>query len=125
MKLRLLLLVVVILACSSLPLAGQSGRDNVIECRALEAHNGANPAVTVVVFHQRNKVDQERLASMLQGLASENVELQVAHRKWTAVNVFRLKSCFGRGLLVLPASTAAMNDGATFFLRFSPSQTKQ
>jgi hypothetical protein len=72
------------------------------------------------VFHQRDKADQTRLAALLQHLADESVELQTGDGKWANATVVRLKSCFGRGLLLLPADAPPMKDGSTFLLRFSP-----
>lgn len=103
------------------PARQASATGAVIECRALESHKSSHPTVDVVVFHQSRKEDQERLGSMLRGLAGENVELQTGGEKWIQVSVFRLKSCFGRGLLVLLADAPPMQDGATFLLRFSSS----
>jgi hypothetical protein len=50
---------------------------NIMNCRALEAHASALPAVTVVVFHQRDKQDQERLGTLLRQNNGASVELQV------------------------------------------------
>jgi len=95
-----------------------------ITCRVLEAHASASPAVTAVVFHQQNRNDQERLASLLRAHSGEQVEIDAGDGKWKSATLFRLKSCFGRGLLLLPADTPTMKDGATFLLRFQPGGKK-
>jgi len=91
-----------------------------IACRALEVHASANPSVTVVVFHQQDKNDQERLASLLRAHSGDRMEIDTGDGRWNGATVFRLKSCFGRGLLLLPPDAPMMNDGATFLLRFQP-----
>jgi len=53
-----------------------SGDTSSIACRALEVHASANPAAIVVVFHQRDKEDQARLASALRQHSGESVEIQ-------------------------------------------------
>jgi len=95
-----------------------------ITCRVLEAHTSAHPAVIAVVFHQRDKQDQAQMGSLLESLASENVEMQTGDGNWTDVTVVRLKSCFGRGLLLLPGDAPPLKERATFVLRFSPVSEK-
>jgi len=100
------------------------GEANAIACRVLEAHASANPAVTVIVFHQQHKEDAARLGALLESHSGESAEIQVGDAAWTAVTIFRLKSCFGRGLMVLTPSAPEMKDGATFLLRFRASGGK-
>jgi hypothetical protein len=95
-----------------------------IECRALEVHTSATPAATAVVFHQERKDDQERLAEILRAHSGETVEVQLRDAAWTGATMFRLKSCFGRGLLLLPMEAPAMKDGSTFRLRLSSAAGK-
>ena len=97
---------------------------NTIPCRVLEAHASTTPAVVAVVFHQRNVSDQARLASTLRQHSGEGVAIQTGDGKWMSATVFRLKSCFGRGLLLLPADLPTMKDGATFVLKFSSRSDK-
>src|SRR5208282_1122039 len=106
--------------CASLVAATGQTDTGIVACRVLEAHASTHPAVIAVVFHQRDKADQTRLAALLQHLADESVELQTGDGKWANATVVRLKSCFGRGLLLLPADAPPMKDGSTFLLRFSP-----
>lgn len=122
MQTRLVVLLASLSICTFLAEARQApASDNgVVTCRVLEAHASTHPAVVAVVFHQRDKADQARLASLLQNLSAENVELQTPEGKWMNATVARLKSCFGRGLLLLPADAPPLKDGSTFTLRFSP-----
>jgi hypothetical protein len=102
----------------------ESGEASPIACRVLEAHTSASPAVTVIVFHQQHKEDAPRLGALLGSHSGEGAEIQVGDAPWAGVTIFRLKSCFGRGLMVLPASAPAMKDGSTFLLRFPASSAK-
>jgi len=92
---------------------------NIIDCRALEAHSSASPSVIAVVFHQRDKQDQPRFASLLKQNASATVFIQVGNSPWTNATLFRLKSCFGRGLLLLSSGSLAIKDGDAFRVKFS------
>jgi hypothetical protein len=116
---------VAILCPMMLGVAGQSEGANTgtIACRVLEAHANVNPPVAVVVFHQQNKADQEQLATLLREYSGESVEIQVGDGKWISATMFLLKSCFGRGMLLLPPE-ATMKDGATFLMRIVPDDLK-
>lgn len=92
--------------------------DSTIECRVIEAHLGAHPAVLAVVFHQAEKADQPRLALLLLQHSGEEANVRIGADTHAAGTVFRLKSCFGRGLLLLPADTPPLKDRATFVLEF-------
>ncbi len=101
-----------------------SAETGVIACRVMEAHTSANPATTVIVFHQQHKEDGPRLAAVLESHSGEQMEIQAGGAVWMAVTVFRLKTCFGRGLMVLPPGAPEIKDGATFLLRIPGSVGK-
>jgi len=90
-----------------------------VACRALEVHTSERPAVTVAVFHQRDKQDQPRLSALLQKNSGASVMVQIGDGAWQHAMVVRLKSCFGRGLLILPPGEPAPKDGETFLLKFA------
>ena len=92
----------------------------VVACRVLETHSSHDPSVSVVLFHQRDKADASRLQSLLRKVAEGGaVEFQVGDAgEWHATTVARMKSCFGRGLLIVPGGTAGLEKGGTFLLRF-------
>ncbi|HYN15609.1 MAG TPA: hypothetical protein VES66_07460 [Terriglobales bacterium] len=89
-----------------------------IACRALEAHTDDDLKVTVVVFHQRDEAQRSRLATLLRGHSGAMVEVQASDGVWRRARLLRLKSCFGRGLLLVPA--APFSDRAEFLLRLPP-----
>jgi len=95
-----------------------AAQPGVVDCRVLETHTGSAPAVLVVIFHQNKKQDQPRLAELLKQHSGSSAEVQVGTGAWTKVNVFRLRTAFGRGMLLLPAGSMALKDGDTFHIRF-------
>jgi len=118
--LRFAILSATIVLCVASPgLARQteSADRRVIACRVMEAHTSANPEATVIVFHQQKKEDQERLGDLLRMHSGESVEIRSGETAWTSATIFRLRSCFGRGLMVLPPGGLALKDGSTFELR--------
>ncbi len=126
LKARIAVLCFVLAACvpaiaALRPAAQQNSPSNAgaIECRVLEAHISATPPVLLVIFHQRDKKDQPHLAELLKEKTGSMADVQVGDSPWTNATVFRLKSSFGRGLLVLPAGVLEMKSGGTFRIRFS------
>jgi hypothetical protein len=99
----------------SAPAAGSE----VIACRVLEAHTSRRTETTVAVFHQKDDKDRARLAGFLRKQPEMSVEFQTADGAWHPATVFRLKSCFGRGLLIFAAGTAQLGTGDTFLLKLS------
>jgi len=87
-----------------------------IACRALEAHTDDELKIAVVVFHQRDEAQRSQLATLLRGHSGETVEVQAGDGTWRRARLLRLKSCFGRGLLILPAP-APFPERAEFVLR--------
>lgn len=87
-----------------------------IACRALEAHTDDALKVTVVVFHQRDEAQRTLLAALLREHSGEMVEVQAGDGGWRRARLVRLKSCFGRGLLML-AAPAPFADRGEFALR--------
>lgn len=92
---------------------------NTVACRVLESHAAGQPAVVAVVFHQLEKQDASRLGALLAQNSGTTVEIQVGEAgARLRAQVFRLKSCFGRGLLLLPADATAPKDGESFTVSF-------
>ena len=99
--------------------ANSATTSNTVACSVLEMHLVTQPAVTVVVFHQRDKADQARLGELLRRRSESSVEFQTTDGAWHSATVLRLKSCFGRGLLIFPAGTAHLEEKGSFLLKFS------
>jgi len=96
--------------------AGAAPDAGTIACRALEAHTDDELKVTVVVFHQGGEAQRAPLAALLREHSGAMVEVQSGDGAWRRARLVRLKSCFGRGLLMLPAP-APFSERAEFVLR--------
>jgi len=90
-----------------------------IACRVLEAHSDDALKVSVVVFHQRDEGQRSQLAELLREHSGTMVEVQAGQGSWQRARLARLKSCFGRGLLML-RGTAHFSEHAEFVLRLPP-----
>ncbi len=98
----------------------QAPSDMAIACRVLEVHTSPQQQITVVVFHQQDQKDGARLGALLRRHSEASVEFQTADGAWHPATVMRLKSCFGRGLLLFPSSVTQLTGGAGFILQFPP-----
>jgi hypothetical protein len=114
--------IAVFMACASLTARhsfahaiSQAGSSGAIACRVLEIHETANSVL--VIFHQRDVQDRDALGKFLQAHTDGAAQFQSMDGAWHDATVFRIKSCFGRGLLVFPAGAAKINDKDTFALR--------
>lgn len=96
----------------------------VVECRVLEAHASAAPAALVVIFHQQEKKDQPRLAALIKANSGSEANIQIGGAAWIEVPIFRLRTCFGRGMMILSPGEAALKDGDTFRIRFAKAAPK-
>ena len=91
---------------------------NVIACKILEVHANKEPGVVLVIFHQRDKKDQPRFAALLKQSTGGAIQIRPTGAQWQSAQVVRLKSCFGRGLLILPAGTTALKERADLLVKF-------
>lgn len=98
----------------------RAAAEETVTCRVLEVHTLKGPGFTVAVFHQRDEKDRERLGSLLRQHPEAAAEIQTTDGTWHTVTVLRLKSCFGRGLLLLPSGTAQLPEKSEFLLKFPP-----
>jgi len=109
----------IVLAARVLPARAtpQAAPSETIACRILEVHAATN--FSVVIFHQRDKQDREKLADFLQTHSDAAVQFQKADGAWHDATLIRLKSCFGRGLLAFPAGAATLAEKDAFTLRLA------
>ncbi|HEY6293466.1 MAG TPA: hypothetical protein VI455_18085 [Terriglobia bacterium] len=70
-----------------------------------------------MIFHQADSSDRDQLGAFLKEHDASSVQFQTPQGSWQEATVFRLKTCFGRGLLVFPAGRAALAEGDRFLLR--------
>jgi hypothetical protein len=106
------------------PLAGAQGTkkeiaDGTITCRAMEVFEAQKIGVMAVIFHQRDKADGPRLGELLKVHSGEDVEFETADGQRHTATVARVKSCFGRGLLLFATKEARLSANDDFVLHFS------
>ncbi len=89
-----------------------------IACRVMEVFEAEPPGATVVIFHQRDKADGPRLGELLLAHTGQEAEFAIDAAKARRAKVFRVRSCFGRGLLVFASGEATLAAGDDFVLRF-------
>jgi hypothetical protein len=87
-----------------------------IACRTLETHADDEMKVTAILFHQRDEASRQQVASFLREHSDQAVEVQTADGAWRRARLARLKSCFGRGLLLM-ATPAPLSQRGEFLLR--------
>lgn len=87
-----------------------------VECRVMEVfvaeHIGA-----AAIFHQRDKVDGPRLGELLLTHSGQEVEFETRDSRRHRATIFRVKSCFGRGLLLFAPGEAKLAEKDDFVLR--------
>ncbi len=88
-----------------------------IACRVLEVHTSERERVTLVLFHQSEKSDGPRLGALLRTHDGEPVEFEAGDGRAHPATLFRLGSCFGRGLLVFPAGSVQVSKNEQFRLK--------
>ena len=88
-----------------------------ITCSVMEAFEERRLGVRAIVFHQRDKADGPRLGSLLLTHSGEEMELETTGGQRYRATVFRVKSCFGRGLAMVPTSKLKLGENDEFTLR--------
>ena len=89
-----------------------------ITCSVLEAHMNPDLGISAAVFHQRNKDEAARFSVLLKEHTDAPVEFQTNDGTWHKGSVARLKSSFGRGLLLFASSSAQLKEKDIFVLKF-------
>lgn len=95
-----------------------------IECRAIEVHSDPVSHAMLVVFHHAADSGRLPLAAFLRDHpgATVDAEFNGGQQPPRRGTVFRLKSCFGRGLLLF-SSILPIQEGSVFRLRLSELQS--
>ena len=88
-----------------------------IICSVMEAFEEKRLGVCAIVFHQRDKADGPRLGSLLLTHSGREMELETNSGQHFRATVFRVKSCFGRGLAMVPTSKLKLGENDEFTLR--------
>jgi len=127
LKLALLLFVLTqhIARAQSTNQGSRSATSTVVACRIMEVHANKEPGVVLVIFHQRDKVDQPRFAALLKQSTGGTIQIRPAGTQWQNATVIRLKSCFGRGMLILPAGTTNLRERSDLLVKFPDTKAPQ
>jgi hypothetical protein len=99
--------------------AQKTGGKETINCRAMEVFVAKPIGTTAVIFHQRDKADGPRLGEQLLAHSGEEVEFETADGKRHPATVGRVKSCFGRGLLLFASKEAKLAAKGDFVIHFA------
>ncbi len=96
-----------------------------ISCRVMESKTSSTLDVELVLFHQAESASRDQLGAFLENHDGTSIEFEAAGGEWQPATVFRLKSCFGRGLLAFHATRARLAPGQTFLIRASGRSQEQ
>lgn len=98
--------------------AGSPEADSII-CTVLEVHASAQLGTTIAIIHQQSKPEQAKFASLLAQADGGSVQIQAKGGQWVSASIVRLRSCFGRGLLLFPSSALKLTDRDVLNVKFS------
>jgi len=88
-----------------------------ILCSVMEAFEEGRLGVRAIVFQQHDKADGPRLGALLLAHSGEEMELETTGGRRYRATVFRVKSAFGRGLVLVPTSKLRLGEHDKFTLR--------
>jgi len=83
----------------------------------IETKTASALGVGLVIFHHAESTSREQVGAFLEEHDGASVEFETVSGEWQPATVFRLKSCFGRGLLVFAETRARMARSQTFLIR--------
>ncbi len=83
----------------------------------MESFEEQKLGMRAIVFHQRDKADGPRLGDLLLKHSGEEMELEASGGSRYRATVFRVKSCFGRGLAIIPTDRLKLGENDQFTLR--------
>lgn len=87
-----------------------------IICSVMEAFEEGRLGVRAIIFHQRDKADGPRLGALLLTHSGKEMVLETTGGRRYRATVFRVKSCFGRGLVLVPTSKLKLGEHDEFTL---------
>lgn len=106
------------LATGAQAASASSQAGETVSCRVLETWSVKKLGVAMAIFHQARKEDGPKLGEMLLQRDGATAEFQTPDGQWYAATVFRVKTCFGRGMLVFPAASASLTAHEVIPIRF-------
>ena len=118
MKIRFVVCLWLSLSLVPAVFAQEGATQETIECRVMEVFLGKQLGTTAVILHQLDKADGPRLSELLKAHSGAEVEFETRDGRRHRGTVMRMKSCFGRGLLLFAATEAKLAEKDDFVLRF-------
>lgn len=100
------------------PSQPEKAEPETVNCRTMEVFVAEWPGASVVIFHQRDKAAGPKLGELLKKYTGQEVEFETGDGKRHRATVERIKSCFGRGLLIFASDEANLGVKEEFILRF-------
>jgi len=99
---------------------GTKAEGKAITCRIMESFDDQGLGVRAIIFHQRDKADGPRLGSALLAHSGKEMEIETAKGQHFRVTVFRVRSAFGRGLILFPLGRINLREQDEFALHIPP-----
>jgi hypothetical protein len=99
------------------PQAPSNPGNRPIICSVMESFEEQKLGTRAIVFHQRDKVDGPRLGDLLLKHSGEEMELEARDGRRYRATIYRVKSCFGRGLAIIPTNRLKLSETDEFTLR--------
>lgn len=96
--------------------AATKATNGALMCSVMEAFEEGKLGMRAIIFHQRDKADGPRLGSLLLAHSGEEMVLETTGGRRYRATVFRMKSCFGRGLVLVPSSKLKLGEKDEFAL---------
>jgi len=85
----------------------------------MEVFTAANQGVSAIIFHQRDKADGLKLGELLRSYSGHDLEFETKDGRKHQATIYRVKSCFGRGLMIIAADDVHLEPQDEFALRFA------
>jgi hypothetical protein len=98
---------------------GKEPLEVTIPCRVLETMLSRTLQIRLAIFHYRDTADRERLGKILREDDGDQIQFQSSDGTWHSATMFRVRTCFGRGVLVFRASEARLAAKQGFLLRIA------
>ena len=105
-----------LLLCSAAQAPKLPGADGAIACTVMEVFEDGKLGVRAIIFHQRDKANGPQLGALLLADSGKAMELETTRGQRYLASVFRVRSCFGRGLAIIPAGNPTLHERDAFIL---------
>lgn len=100
-----------------LPAPSPESSAHTIACKVMEVFAAQKQGVNAIIFHQRDKVDGPRLGELLKSYSGREMEFETKNGQSHQATIMRMKSCFGRGLLIIASGDVKLGEKDEFILK--------